>query len=91
MNYTTVTARQPLSDGEYCYLALNVEWETAWDTNPCKAQGETPEEARENLVEVLDLCIEHCREFNLPVPQPHVWKPGEVFWFDMEDVRGGWR
>lgn len=90
--YFLVMFRDKTTDGDYLYLATNPEIEG------CMAQGETMEQAEENLNEVRVDIIEHLLEHDLPVPEPPILaategnsielpdlKPTEP---DMEDVFG---
>ncbi len=56
--------RDKTTDDDYIYVARNPE------INGCIAQGETMEEAQENLNEVRADLIQHLLEHNLPVPEP---------------------
>lgn len=87
MKYITATTRCYHDTGELAYIAFHPEWTNELGLNPCTAQGDTPAEARVNLVEVLDMCIDHCREFNLPIPEP--FPPGTPLWVDFNHMTGG--
>ena len=52
------------TDGGPIFLAINPEFDI------CKAQGETPIEAFDNLDAVRVDCIAHLLEHKLPVPEP---------------------
>lgn len=65
MGYTIEVLRDKTTDGDYIYLAQNPE------LDGCMAQGETPEEAQNNLDEVRIEYFEHLLEFHLPIPTPN--------------------
>jgi len=58
----TITAGE--AGGEPCFVAYNPE------IPGCMAQGRTPEEAVESLVEAREMCIEGMLEYGVPVPEP---------------------
>lgn len=64
--YVTIVQRQETTDGTYCYVAFHPELPNSL------SQGNTPEEAEENLVEATELTINHLIANNLPVPIPIV-------------------
>lgn len=64
-NYAVVVFREYTSEGtDYIYVASNPA------IDGCKAQGDSLEEAIENLAGVRIDMIEHLLDFNLPVPTP---------------------
>jgi predicted RNase H-like HicB family nuclease len=62
--YTVVIFRDSTTDGDHIYVALTPE------LDGCVAQGETIEEAQENLDAVRVDLIAHLLEHSLPVPEP---------------------
>ncbi len=68
----TITFRDKVTDGdEYIYLAINPQLQG------CIAQGDTPEEALENLNEVRTYWFEHLLEHGLPIPETDI--PESIF------------
>ncbi|HEX9386981.1 MAG TPA: type II toxin-antitoxin system HicB family antitoxin [Anaerolineales bacterium] len=66
ISYTTELFKDKTTDGETVYLAVHPELEE------CMAQGDTPDEAIENLNEVRIDYFEHLLEFHLPIPSPRI-------------------
>ncbi len=62
--YVTIVQRQETTSGTHCYVAFHPELPNSL------SQGNTPEEAEENLVEATELTIDHLIANNLPVPVP---------------------
>jgi predicted RNase H-like HicB family nuclease len=62
--YRTDIELEEATDGTYCYVAYHPE------LPGCMSQGDTPEEAEENLREATQMVIEHLVSNNLPVPDP---------------------
>ncbi len=63
--YQTILRLEPEEGGVPGYLATHPEF-----GDQCMAQGETPQEAIENLNEVREMVIEHLVDSGLPVPDP---------------------
>jgi predicted RNase H-like HicB family nuclease len=63
-SYVTIVRLQETTDGDCCYVAFHPELPNIM------SQGETPEEARENLVEATELAISHLTSNDLPIPEP---------------------
>ena len=63
-NYVTVVKLQETTDGDYCYVAFHPELPSVI------SQGNTAEEAKENLVEATELTITHLVSNGLPIPEP---------------------
>lgn len=61
--YVTIVNRQETTDGTSCYVAYHPELPT------CLGQGDTPEEAKEDLAEAIVLVIEHLVAQGLPIPR----------------------
>ena len=77
--YATLVLYEPEDNGSPDYLAVHPEIEG------CFAQGETPAEAIENLVEVTELILMHLRESGLPIPAPNgLWDaaPQRLIWVE---------
>jgi predicted RNase H-like HicB family nuclease len=62
--YVLIVFRDVTTDDEPIYLAMNPE------LDGCMAQGETMQEAQENLNEFRVDLIEHLLAHELPVPEP---------------------
>ena len=62
-NYITITHLTQTTTNADCFVAYHPELPTV------RSQGETPQEARRNLVEATELALEHLAEYGLPVPQ----------------------
>ena len=62
--YLTVIQFSECTDGSYAYLAYHPE------LYGCMSDGETPEEAEENLSEARAMVREHLREHGVPIPEP---------------------
>jgi antitoxin HicB len=67
--YQTVIKLEEATDGSYCYIAYHPE------LPGCMSQGNTPQEAEENLREATQMVIEHLVSNNLPVPDPALLFP----------------
>lgn len=61
-NYVTITHLTETTTNADCFVAYHPELPTV------RSQGETPQEARSNLVEATELALEHLAEYGLPVP-----------------------
>lgn len=61
--YTTLVQLASAPDGLY-YIARHPDLEN------CFSDGQTAEEALENLEEVTRMTLEHLQENNLPIPTP---------------------
>ncbi|HEY7127832.1 MAG TPA: type II toxin-antitoxin system HicB family antitoxin [Ktedonobacterales bacterium] len=72
--YRTEIVPEVLTDGRLIYVASHPE------IRRVRSQGDTPEEARENLSDAFALYKEHCMEhwFDMPAPQQSGVK--EVIW-----------
>jgi predicted RNase H-like HicB family nuclease len=66
--YATVVRREDATDGTHCYVAFHPEFPNT------TSQGDTPEEAEENLVEATELTLAHLKANNLPIPKPMSWQ-----------------
>lgn len=64
MNYPIVILRDVSTNGEPLYVAFHP------DLDGCAAQGESMQEARENLTEFYQDYIQHLIDHALPVPEP---------------------
>ena len=62
-SYVTITHLTQTTTNADCYVAYHPELHTV------RSQGETPQEARSNLVEATDLALEHLAAHGLPVPE----------------------
>jgi len=62
--YITIIRLGETTDGNYCYVAFHPE------LPGCMSQGETPEEAEENLREATEMVIRHLVSNHLQVPDP---------------------
>jgi predicted RNase H-like HicB family nuclease len=62
--YLTVVLRDETTDGDPIYVAMNPELEG------CIAQGDTPDEARQNLSETRIDFIRYMLEDDVPIPEP---------------------
>jgi predicted RNase H-like HicB family nuclease len=62
--YVTIIRLGETFDGGYCYVAFHPELPS------CMSQGETPEEAEENLGEATEMVIRHLFSNHLPIPEP---------------------
>ena len=62
--YITIIRLGETADGSYCYVAFHPE------LPGCMSQGETLEEAEENLREATEMVIRHLLSNHLPVPDP---------------------
>lgn len=71
--YATETSRSKVDDNSYVYIARNPELEG------CYAQGDTPEQAQENLKGVRISHIEHRLNHRLPVATPTITSDGLLF------------
>lgn len=66
--YTTLVFLDETTADTPCYIAAHPE------LPGCISQGDTPDEAIQNLREAQDLVIEHLLNNNLPVPIPqYLW------------------
>lgn len=63
-NYVTIVKIDETTDDGYCYVAYHPELPNI------VSQGDTPDEARENLVEATELAINHLILSGLPIPEP---------------------
>lgn len=63
-NYFTVVNREKTDDGEYYYVASNP------NLSGCVADGQTPEEAKQELAKARTDYIYYLLEDNLVVPEP---------------------
>ena len=61
--YTTIVQLAIAPDGLY-YIAKHPELEN------CFSDGQTVEEALENLEQVTRMTLEHLQEYHLPIPHP---------------------
>jgi predicted RNase H-like HicB family nuclease len=62
--YITIIRLGETTGGSYCYVAFHPE------LPGCMSQGETPEEAEENLREATEMVIRHLVSNHLHVPDP---------------------
>ena len=62
-SYVTITHLTQTTTNADCYVAYHPELPTV------RSQGETPQEARSNLVEATELALEHLAAHGLPVPE----------------------
>ncbi len=62
--YTAVISLEQLTDGSSVYFAYHP------DLPGCMSDGESPEEARANLDQARQVCLEYLRQNNLPIPEP---------------------
>jgi antitoxin HicB len=62
--YTTIVFRDMTTDGEYGYVAINPQ------LPGCVSDGDTPEEAIDNLLDARILYIETSLEDGLSIPKP---------------------
>ena len=77
--YQTIIRLEETTDGSYCYIAYHPE------LPDCKSQGDTPQEAEENLREATQMLIEHLISNNLPVPAPASFSDSSQ-WLPLECV-----
>ncbi len=63
-NYLTIAKLEPTSDGGFCFIAFHPE------LHSIISQGETADEAKQNLIEATELAIEHLVSNGLAVPEP---------------------
>ena len=61
--YITITHLTQTTTNADCFVAYHPELPTV------RSQGETPQEARSNLVEATELALEHLAAYGLPVPE----------------------
>lgn len=71
--YATEIVADIATDGSIVYLASHPE------LDGCIAQGDTPEEAEENLADARDLYIRSLRERAIDVPEPRA-NPLKLTW-----------
>ena len=64
--YTTVIIYRE-TDGGGCHVAYHPELPTVL------SRGDTPAQARHNLIEAAELSVAHLIENNLPIPEPMPW------------------
>lgn len=69
-NYITITHLDQTTTNAYCFVAYHPELPTV------RSQGETPQEARSNLVEATELALEHLAAYGLPVPEAMTMNEG---------------
>lgn len=62
-NYITITHLTETTTNADCFVAYHPELPTV------RGQGETPQEARSNLVEATAMALEHLAAYGLPVPR----------------------
>ena len=65
---------ETLKDGRLIYVAWHPE------IRRVRSQGDTPEEARENLSDAFDLFVEHCKEHGFDMPTPQQTGVKEIIW-----------
>src|SRR5579859_4340657 len=65
---------EPLQDGRLIYVAWHPE------IRRVRSQGNTPEEARENLSDAFALYVEHCIEHGFDMPAPQESGVKEIIW-----------
>lgn len=68
--FMTIVRREEATNSTYCYVAFHPEFPNNM------SQGDTPEEAEENLVEATELTLAHLKANNLPVPEPIIVPSG---------------
>lgn len=73
-DYRTEIVPEILTDGRLIYVASHPE------VRKIRSQGNTPEEAKENLSDAFALYEEHCREHGLDMPTPQPSGVREVIW-----------
>lgn len=69
-NYITITHLTQTTNDTDCFIAYHPELPTV------RSQGETPQEARNNLVEATALALEHLEAYVLPVPEAMTMNKG---------------
>ncbi|MBI3913247.1 MAG: type II toxin-antitoxin system HicB family antitoxin [Chloroflexi bacterium] len=69
LKYLTIVLLEETTAGGACYVASHPE------LPGCMSQGDTPEEALQDLEEARELVIEHLLNNNLPVPVPQYLLP----------------
>ena len=69
-DYVTITHLAQTTTAADCFVAYHPELLTV------RSQGETPQEARMNLVEATELALEHLAEYGLPVPEAMTMNEG---------------
>ncbi len=62
--YLTLVQLHTTTDDSGCYVAIHPELPN------CLGQGDTPEEAEQDLAEATALVLEHLAEHGLPIPKP---------------------
>ena len=65
---------ETLKDGRLIYVAWHPE------IRRVRSQGDTPEEARENLSDAFKLFVEHCEEHGFDMPTPQQSGVKEIIW-----------
>jgi antitoxin HicB len=73
--YSARVAPEPTTDGTLVYGSWYEE------LPGCESQGDTPEEARENLREAFALYVGSLVEDGMPVPPPRANAVREIIWF----------
>ena len=69
-DYITITHLTQTTTNADCFVAYHPELPTV------RSQGETPREARSNLVEATTLALEHLAAHGLPVPEAMTMNEG---------------
>lgn len=69
-NYVTITHLTQTTTNADCFVAYHPELPTV------RSQGETPQEARSNLVEATELALAHLAAYGLPVPKAMTMNEG---------------
>lgn len=62
-SYITITKLTKTTTGGHCFIAYHPELPNV------TSQGDTPEEARNNLAEATELAVRHLTDNNLDVPE----------------------
>jgi antitoxin HicB len=80
--YTTIVFRDMTTDGEYGYVAINP------DLPGCVSDGDSPQEAINNLLDARILYIETSLEDSLAIPKPHILTKNIQIEIDMRELLG---
>src|SRR5688572_33367163 len=80
--YTTIVFRDRTTDGEYGYVAINPQ------LPGCVSDGDTPEEAIDNLLDARILYIETSLEDGLVIPEPRILTRNIHIEIDMKELLG---
>ncbi len=77
--YLTLVQLHTTTDETECYVAIHPELPN------CLGQGDTPEEAEQDLAEATALALEHLAEHGLPIPEPCYLAGDKPFFVPVQD------